>query len=193
MKKPSPQTKLDSNFLISVSLTFSATKLIPILLTSITKALKESSPESISSGFEALKEAFSKPWEKFKTELKLETIGWSTRIRRMSFIWMWLSKAMKLSGDLGSSKTLRIGALFGLFIFFYFFTLLHYALAVSFFKFKICLVAEKVKELIVFILHCLLFLNLVYVIEPFGYSWFDWVEVASFGFFFFWCWFSVRK
>ena len=67
--------------------------------------------------------------------------------------------------------------------FFFFNTLLRFALAVSFFRSKIRLVAEKVEELIVFILHCLLFLNLVYVTEPFGYIWFDWVEVASFGFF----------
>ena len=33
-KETSPQTKLDSNFLIYVSLTFSATKHIPILLIS---------------------------------------------------------------------------------------------------------------------------------------------------------------
>ena len=71
------------------------------------------------------------------------------------------------------------------FFFFFFLTLLRFALAVSFFRSKIRLVAEKVEELIVFILHCLLFLNLVYVIEPFGYIWFDWVEVASFGIFFF--------
>ena len=60
-----------------------------------------------------------------------------------------------------------------LFLFFSFFTLFHFELAVSFFRSKIYLVAEKVEELIVFILHCLLFLNLVYVIEPFGYIWFD--------------------
>ena len=60
-----------------------------------------------------------------------------------------------------------------LFLFFSFFTLFRFELAVSFFRSKIYLVAEKVEELIVFILHCLLFLNLVYVIEPFGYIWFD--------------------
>ena len=55
----------------------------------------------------------------------------------------------------------------------------------SFFRSKIHLVAEKVEELKVFILHCLIFLNLMYVIEPFGYIWFDLVDVASFILFYF--------
>ena len=64
--------------------------------------------------------------------------------------------------------------------FFFFSTLLFFALGVSFFRSKIHLVAEKVEELKDFILHCLLFLNLMYVIKPFGYIWFDSVDVASF-------------
>ena len=68
--------------------------------------------------------------------------------------------------------------------FFFFFTLLCFALAVSSFRSKIHLVAEKVEELKDFILHCLLFLNLMYVIKPFGYIWFDSVDVASFIFIF---------
>ena len=59
------------------------------------------------------------------------------------------------------------------FLFSFLFTLLRFELAVSFFRSKIRFVAEKVEELIIFILHCLLFLNLVYVIELFGYIWFD--------------------
>ena len=55
------------------------------------------------------------------------------------------------------------------FLFSFLFTLLRFELAVSFFRSKIRFVAEKVEELIIFILHCLLFLNLVYVIELFGY------------------------
>ena len=78
------------------------------------------------------------------------------------------------------SRSLRSDPGLPFFFFSFFFNLLRFALTVSFFRSKIHLVAEKVEELKVFILYCLLFLNLMYVIEPFGYIWFDLVDVASF-------------
>ena len=83
------------------------------------------------------------------------------------------------------SRSLRSDPGLPFFFFSFFFNLLRFALTVSFFRSKIHLVAEKVEELKVFILYCLLFLNLMYVIEPFGYIWFDLVDVASFILFYF--------
>lgn len=69
-------------------------------------------PESILSGFTESKASLFSP---SSLKLKLENMGWSTGRSNTSLTSMWSSRALKLTGESGSIRSLGIGTLIEIF------------------------------------------------------------------------------